>query len=447
MKIIVGHSNMDLDCLGSIVLARYLFPDHEPVKSRFIHPVARKVQNLYEHHINFLHPKELRNQPVERIVIVDTRTPARVKEYLDLISGNSYEVEIFDHHPADDLGFANAVVHELPCGANTSQIGLELMQRGVAVAAEHATIALSGIYADTGNFTHENVTKTDFDVAAYLLGCGASLKLVKSFLKPLAARHQITLFHDVLNQLNETTIHGHQVITCYREIKEESEGLSAVVEKVFEIEGPDVLFAVFHFCSKNRTLIIGRNQKSTIDLSRILKYFGGGGHPTAASATVKNQDGREVYRHLLERLDEMLAPAVTASQIMSHPVEVIQETASLLQASLKLEAIEHSGLPVVDAQGKLVGMITLRDIMKGRRTDQMKAPLKSYMSRNPITAAPTHTVRQIEELVFGNNIGHLPVVCGDRLVGIITRTDLLSYSQTENRKRINFMKEIGLSGA
>ena len=38
MKIIVGHSNMDLDCIGSIVLAKYLFTDYMPVKSRLIHP-------------------------------------------------------------------------------------------------------------------------------------------------------------------------------------------------------------------------------------------------------------------------------------------------------------------------------------------------------------------------------------------------------------------------
>ena len=54
MKIIVGHSNMDLDCIGSIVLARYIFPDYQPVKSRLIHPVAKNLQNMYKKSPGFL---------------------------------------------------------------------------------------------------------------------------------------------------------------------------------------------------------------------------------------------------------------------------------------------------------------------------------------------------------------------------------------------------------
>ena len=444
MKLIVGHTNMDLDCLGSMVLAKYLYPDHVLVKSRLVHPVAKNLQNLYQNQLNFLNPKDLKDEHIERMVIVDTRTFGRVKEYFQFIGNDNIDYEIYDHHPNDEVSFQNAKLHALPCGANTTQLGWELMQRGIQITPEDATIALSGIYADTGNFTHENVVQADFDVAGFLLKSGASLKLVKTFLKPLTDKYQITLFHELLNRLEYRTIHGHQVITSYWEIENEAEGIGAVVEKVFEVENQDVYFGVFHFSRKMKTLIIARNQKDNIHLNEILKDFGGGGHEKAASATVKNENGKAVYGNLLMYLDKILAPAVTAAEIMSRPVKVIAQSASLIEASKYMEEISHTGLPVVGTDHHLVGFLTLRDIMKGRRAGQMHAPVKGYMNSRLITAAPEVTIRQIEELLFGNNIGHLPIIYDEKIVGIVTRADYLNYRKTEKKKRQAALQDMGL---
>ncbi len=447
MKIIVGHSNMDLDCIGSIVLAKYLFPDHSPVRSRLLHPVARKMYNMYRHQLDFLNPKDLAGEHIERLVIVDTRVRGRVKEYFEFIGNNDLEVEIFDHHPAETSGFPGAIVHDIPCGANTSQIGKAIMEQGLLVGAEDATIALAGIYADTGNFTHENVQEIDFSVASWLLACGASLAMVKRFLKPLSGSYQVTLFHELLNRLTYRSVHGHQLITSYWEIEAETEGLGAVVEKVFEVENQDLFFALFHFPKREKTLIIARNQKNTIDLNEILTLFGGGGHSKAASAVVKHEDGQMVYQKLIEHLEMVLAPAITAGEIMSSPVHVIPETSSLLEASIFMEKSGHTGVPVVNAEDELSGFITLRDIMKGRRADQMHAPVKGYMSKALITAPPEMTVREIEELLFENNIGHLPIVQEDRLAGIVTRTDYLNFARTEKRRKREVLEDVGITAA
>ncbi|MCK5673147.1 MAG: hypothetical protein KAH95_07210, partial [Spirochaetales bacterium] len=61
MKLIVGHTNMDMDCLSSIALAKLLYPDHQMVKSRFIHPVARDFYNLYDSYFDFLNVKDIKN--------------------------------------------------------------------------------------------------------------------------------------------------------------------------------------------------------------------------------------------------------------------------------------------------------------------------------------------------------------------------------------------------
>jgi tRNA nucleotidyltransferase (CCA-adding enzyme) len=447
MNIIVGHTNMDLDCIGSIVLATCLYPDFQPVRSRLLHPVAKKLYNIYRHQLQFLNPKDLQGEVIEKMIIVDTRSYGRVKEYFEHFEGSPREIEIFDHHPADEESFAGALIHDSPCGANTSQLGAMLMEQGIKVSPEIATIALAGIYADTGNYTHENVREVDFRVSSWLLSCGADLGMIKRFLKPLSGSYQITLFHEVLNGLSYSTIHGHQVITCYNEIDSETEGLGAVVEKVFEVEGQDLFLAVFHFPKRKKSLIIGRNQKNSIDLGEVLSVFGGGGHPKAASAMIKHEDGSLVYQKLLEQLELLLAPAVMAGEIMSSPVHVVEEDASLMDASMFLEEKGHTGIPVVNREEELTGFITLRDIMKGRRAEQMHAPVKAYMSRNLITVSPGQTVREVEELLFENNIGHLPVLSEGRLKGIITRTDYLTFAKNDKQQKQQLLEEVGIAPA
>jgi tRNA nucleotidyltransferase (CCA-adding enzyme) len=441
MKIIVGHANMDLDCIGSMVLAQYLFPDHTPVRSHLLQPAARNLMNLYADRLDFPGIKDLKGNNVERVVVVDARSEDRISEVLPLIDPGT-EIEVFDHHPPSNREIPGATVHECAFGANASQLCRLLAGNGIGLDPEDATIALTGIYADTGNFTHSNVCREDFNAAAFLLEQGASLKLVKDFLVPLKERNQVVLFHEVLAGLESRTIRGHVVQTCYMELEEDSQGLGAVVERVFEVENGEILLGFFFFKPKGKALIIGRNGTSDVRLNEVLADFGGGGHAQAASATVRTENGRELYDRFLEYLERALRPAATAWDIMTEEVEVLGLEDSLLDASLFFERTLHTGAPVVDGEGNLAGIITLRDILKGRKAGQMKAPVRTYMSRTVVTAAPDSTVRQIDDLLFRHNIGHLPVVVDRRVVGIVTRTDFLEYKHSERRKKDQLLKEL-----
>ena len=205
--------------------------------------------------------------------------------------------------------------------------------------------------------------------------------------------------------------------------------------KVVEIEyGSDAYFAIFAFTHNRSAVIISRNQKDSIELDQIMGAFGGGGHQKAASATIKEVVGVEVYEKLLAFLESSLRPAITAGDLMGRDVTVIAPDISLLDAAIFLEGINHTGCPVVDEEGKLVGLITLRDIMKGRRSGQMHAPVKAYMTRKVISTHPGTTFREMEDILLTNNIGHLPILEDGKLVGIITRTDYLAFRRAEKEK-------------
>ena len=427
MKIIIGHTNMDLDCIGSIVLMKYLCPEHIPIMSRLINPAAKNLVNLYQYHLDFKPVDELKGENIEQVIIVDTRSYSRVKEYFDLIKNEVKDIIIYDHHFDDSCDFTEAKINEGNFGSNTTMIGLELLKKRIAVSTKDATIALTGIYADTGNFTHDNICEDDFRVASYMLKHQADIRLVNNFLKTLREDYQISLFHNIMNSLVWQNINGHQIIFSYYSMNKQVAGLAAVIEQIFNIEKPDALFGVFHFEKPGDTVIIGRSGKSIIDLMDILGPLGGGGHSKAASALIKQSKGRDIFMNLIEMLTNRLQYAATAKTIMTSDVITIKEEWKLKEASVYFEDMDISGAPVLDEEGRLCGMLTLRDIMKGRKSNQINAPVKAYMKVKLITCNQNALIREIENMMFINSIGHLPVVEDEKLVGIITREDLLKY--------------------
>jgi tRNA nucleotidyltransferase (CCA-adding enzyme) len=117
---------------------------------------------------------------------------------------------------------------------------------------------------------------------------------------------------------------------------------------------------------------------------------------------------------------------------------------TLLEASLFFENVSHTGAPVTDAGGSIAGFLTLRDIMKGRKAGQMKSPVKTFMTKRVVTASLETTVREIDEIFFKNTIGHLPIAAEGKLLGIVTRTDLLSYKRGERDRRARVLEDLGV---
>ncbi len=425
MNIIIGHTNMDLDCIGSMVSARYLFPDHELVRSRLIHPVAANLYNMYKHHLDFLSVQDIEEEDLDHVVIVDTRSERRVREYLGERNFETLDIEVFDHHSDDNADIAGAEIHSLKTGANTSFFIKRIQQEGIEVSKEDATIALTAIYADTGNFLHENVCGEDFCAASYLLERGASLPLVFNFLKTLRLDYQQELFHSMLNSLVYHKIRGYQIVMSSIVLEKQAGGLAEIADKVFEVEQCDALFLLFMFKKQQKVLIIGRSRNEGVRVLDFLRPWGGGGHAAAASALVKQADAGSIYECLLVSLDGNLNEAVRAASIMSDNVQLIDENWSLLEASLFLEKINHTGAPVVDEDGRLKGFMTLRDISKGRRLGKMHDPVKGFMTVKLFTCDPDAGMRDIETIFLTHNIGHLPVMQGEQIKGIITRSDFL----------------------
>ena len=436
MNLILGHTNMDMDCLASIALAKLLYPDHQIVKSRFIHPVARDFYNLYNDYFNFLNVKDIKNVHVESLVVVDTRSAKRVDEYLKVLEGKPNKITVYDHHPSDFSDLDAEVTHFENFGSNTTILGLEVIEKGIEINSDIATIALTGIFADTGNFTHENVSVEDFKVAYHLMNAGADINIVRRYLKTLKEEYQMHLFHDILNHQIAKNINGHLILFSYIELEKQVSGLAAVAEKVFEVENPDAYFAVFSFVKTSSSIVIGRSQKDSINLNSLLGELGGGGHAMAASVSLKDKFGEGVLDYMVEHLELNLKHAITVKTIMTKEVHSVKEDWSLKDTSIFLESINHSGAPVNNEDNEISGFITLKDIMKARKANQMHAPVRGYMIKNVIHGSSDLSMREIERLMFGNNVGHIPIVENGKTIGLVTRTDYLNFIKYNDSDKI-----------
>lgn len=118
-----------------------------------------------------------------------------------------------------------------------------------------------------------------------------------------------------------------------------------------------------------------------------------------------------------------------ASDIMTRKVITIHPEASVQEAAQLLDQFRISGIPVVDARGNLIGIITEADIIsKVNRyglLDQDGMRVAEIMSRDVITVNEETPVGDIAILLSERKIKRVPVVRQGRLVGIVSRGDIV----------------------
>ncbi len=113
------------------------------------------------------------------------------------------------------------------------------------------------------------------------------------------------------------------------------------------------------------------------------------------------------------------------SLMVSQPITVtIQSTVQKAIELMKLNSIRH--LPVVDGQNRLLGLLTLADLKQALIPSMLgDFSLPDMMIKNPLTVAPDDDIEIAAQLIYKHKISGLPVTQQDRLVGIITDSDIL----------------------
>lgn len=126
--------------------------------------------------------------------------------------------------------------------------------------------------------------------------------------------------------------------------------------------------------------------------------------------------------------------------VMSHPVFTVEQTASVESAAELMTARAVTALPVVDASGALVGMVSEGDLLWHRVPADPSAHIRrqpdtdpafrpgmvcEVMSEYPLTTRPDADLSEVAETMLESDVRSVPVLDGGLLVGIVSRRDIL----------------------
>ena len=430
MDIITTHLHADFDGLASMVAARKLYPGAVLVFPGGAQATVRRF--LAVHDLGLTRLKDLDLQQVTRLILVDTQEPERLGPLQPLCLNPAVAIHIFDHHPetAGETGQgacqAEFKVVE-PVGATTTVLIERVLQQGIALSPLEATVLALGLYDETGSFAYVSTTPRDLEAAAAVRRAGADLTVVVDTLRQPLEPEAIALLHDLLQRGETYYLEGCKVLLTTSQDERFRGDLAEVVHRLTELKDLDAVVAAITMDDKIE--IIGRSRRPCIDVAQIVAEFGGGGHPGAAAATVKDRTMAEVRAQLMQILTERYRPTFLARDVMTSPVTTIAEEATLTETEQCMTTSGVTVVPVVDQREHYRGVVTRAMVQQALVHGLANAPVQTCLQTALYTATPETPWRDIERQMLARHQRWVPILSGtppaQQVVGIITRADLL----------------------
>ncbi|HEX7004143.1 MAG TPA: CBS domain-containing protein [Trueperaceae bacterium] len=420
MKLIVTHEQPDFDALAGLALARLAHPGAVAVLGGDVPDNVRAFLHLYRDELELRPPDEVDASDVTELIVVDTNDPARLGGFRDLLG--TVPVTVYDHHPRHDAEIRAAHGIQEQVGATATLLTRHLEASSIAIPPQIASLALLAIHEDTGNLSFDLTTAEDYHAATLLMRRGASLAVVREFQSDSSDSDQRELLGAVLERARIVQLGGFTVAVSAFEFPRYVRQAVGSCNRLLGETSSDAALVVVKM--EGKTLLFARSLRGFDVGAALTSEFGGGGHAGAAFAR-SDLEPPEAAARALEALERHMPASLTAREIMNSPVRSLEAEDTVAEAQSQLSRFGHNGAPVV-SDGKLVGIISRRDLERALRHDLGQSKVSGFMSRDVITATPQATLIQLERLVEAHNIGRIPIVEGEELVGIVTRSDLLA---------------------
>jgi len=131
-------------------------------------------------------------------------------------------------------------------------------------------------------------------------------------------------------------------------------------------------------------------------------------------------------------MNAQLTSTLTACQVMTHDFLVADPSDTLGETAEKMARADYGSALVVD-NGRLIGILTSRDLVRAvaGRTHSSEARVREWMTPDPVTMAPDASVEEAGETMIERGFRHIPVVDGERAVGIVSIRDVAEWRLKE----------------
>ena len=434
MDIITSHINADFDSLASMVAAKKLYPDAEIV---FPGSQEKNLRDFIEvfHPVKIKRIKDIDLSKVEKLVIVDTKIPGRIGPFAELLANKKIKIHIYDHHPFTK-GDIRGELEKIENVGATATIFTEILKnRKLHPTPFEATILALGIYEETGCLLFPSTTERDLLAAAYLLKRGANLNIASSFLKMELSMEEFDILNELVQSAKEIVSQGIRIKIAKASREHYLGDAAHLAHRMMDMEDIDAVIILIEM--EGKIVMVARSRVPELDVSKVMNEFGGGGHPTAASSTIKESSLEVIEEKLTDIINMNIKPGKVASDIMTRPVIHIQWDISVKEAESMMTRYGVNVLPVLK-EDQYAGLISREIIEKALFHGFGKSRAMDFSTPDAITVDPQTPIRKIETLMIEQNQRFMPVVEHGKIVGAITRTDLLRtlYEEFLRRRKI-----------
>ncbi len=436
MIIVVSHQNPDFDSIASMVAVQKIYPVCKMVIVGTPEENVQKFIDDFSSTFSFFTEKMIPLDDVTTLILVDTQSPSRIGKFSKLLDKKDIQLHIYDHHPQKKIykNIQKYICEEL--GSATTILTKIIMEEKINLRPEEATLMMLGIYEETGGLRYVSTTPDDMEASANLLRFGADINMVNLYITHKMDIERTRILSQFLATLESVMIHGFKIYIMTASFNHYVKDISFLIHKVREIENIGIVFALVEM--EGKIHLIARSNHRFVDVSAVATHFGGGGHPSASSAVIQQMPLAETKEKLIAFLQSNIKKQYTAQDIMTYPVKYISEETKVFEAKDIMIKSNLNTLPVVK-KNRLIGIITRMDLDKAVFHQFSESRIKHYMSIDLIKASPNTSLSEIQHTFNHNNIGRLPIIDKEQLVGIITRTDLLRAMH--NKYNEDFPKE------
>lgn len=284
---VASHIRPDADALGStIAFALWLKACGKDVTAWNEEGCTTKFQYLPGYDIIALPAKTPKK--FDLFVALDTSVKNRLGSVLEGIDPSTPLLNI-DHHISNEIyGSMNYVDPTTPA---TGQILLEFFRHvGANITRDMATNLFAAISTDTGSFQYAGTNERTFEAGSFLISAGVDVAGLSRLMYDNLPRRRFELLR---HALNTTEFYCEDRIATFsltladvdklKVLPEDNEG---IIDHLRAIEGVEAA-VFFEELPDNKVRISSRSKDKKIDVCKVCRVFGGGGHPMASGARME----------------------------------------------------------------------------------------------------------------------------------------------------------------
>ncbi len=310
--ILVGHKEMDFDCMGSALAMGNIARSNDK-EAYFVIAggIEAKLQNAFNEyrdelsHTNVFVDEDqagLLLKPKSLVVMLDHHN-ANQSSVPSLIT-KSRRVVVIDHHRRNqDFNFDPLMVYTETAASSCSELVTELIPyqpKHFDLTKEEATMILTGIIIDTNRFRIRTGSRT-FEVASLLKQYGADPVKANEFLKD-----DLEIFEQKAKLYNNISVDEHQfAITSIQNEQISRSVMSQTADMMLAIKGVEASFVVA--MDDNNDIAVSARSNGNVNVHAIMEQMNGGGHFSAAGLQRSNTTVQDVLAELKEVLQKSVA--------------------------------------------------------------------------------------------------------------------------------------------